>query len=188
MKSVLVVWICMLSINGSFAQVNEHGEVIRTYYDDGGILAETTMKNGKKNGVERLYYRDGSLMIMQHYKDNMYTDSFYSYDKRPPHKLASRGYVVPVSRVVMYDAESNKIMNIADYKVNDTAEGLIKFFYKNGNVQLIGEHKKGESDGVEILYYNNGNVMKIRHYLNGEIIPPIYEFDSLGKVIYYRTK
>lgn len=161
-------------------------EVLKKYHDNGKLFIETTMKGGKKNGVEKMYYDNGNIMFVQYFKQDMIVDSFFQYSKDSLNKLEVYGYITPISRFTAIDYPSKRVVGITDYKEKMIGEGLVKVFYSNGQTQSLSEYHNGKRKGPYMIYHSNGNVKIIKHYKDGIEVSPKIEFDSTGKLLEHK--
>jgi hypothetical protein len=91
--------------------------------------------------------------------------------------------------------------------VNDTIHGAAKYYYSNGKLRTVIEYEKAKRNGIVQSYYDsgekhsdipylNGKIHGIRHnykkdgsptmictYVNGKPVPPLEEYDAVGKKI-----
>jgi antitoxin component YwqK of YwqJK toxin-antitoxin module len=160
----------------------QKSKVHKTFYDSGELQAVTEMMNGKKNGKESIYLKNGDLFMVQYYKDDMPVDSFFQYDDG---KIVIRGYCTPRAHVVLLDSSGNTLIGENDYKAKTIGDGLSKLYYHDGKVWSMLEYSDGKKHGVAISYFSNGNVKQITHYRNNIQVPPLISFDSLGNVKQY---
>ncbi len=181
MKQIVLIFF-VLSFFDCYAQKKEV-QIIKTHFPTGELRSETETIDGKKNGKETLYLKNGDLFMVQYFKDNLPVDSFFQYKKGD---VIIRGHSILNARVRLYDAADNQLIAENDYFENGVHEGFVKLYYKNSRVAKIGEYHLGKKNGLDIAYYINGNIKRIVHYKDGIVIPPIVAFDSLtGKVIEY---
>jgi antitoxin component YwqK of YwqJK toxin-antitoxin module len=70
--------------------------IVKTWYDDGTLESQREMSHNRKNGLSTAWYRDGSLMLIEEYRDDKLLKGEY-YQKglpQPASKVASgRGIV-----------------------------------------------------------------------------------------------
>ena len=102
------------------------------------------LKDGKLNGISRIYYDSGQLKMETNYKDG---------EKDGMEK----GY-----------QENGKIIAELNYK-KDCLHGTSKFYDKNGNLEHEQNYKEYVLHGTEKIY-ENGKVILEREYKDGEIV------------------
>ena len=51
----------------------------RTYHEDGKLMRITNLKDGIKDGLEKIYYQNGKLEIKRTYKDGKLEGPLESY-------------------------------------------------------------------------------------------------------------
>jgi uncharacterized protein len=154
--------------------------VSKTYYANGKLRSTTEMENGRKNGKEELYFENGNIFMVQHFKDDMPVDSFYQFDQGKFGAVLIRGHNSMRAHQTMWFAD-NTVFGESQTKENAVADGLVRIYYKNGKPASVAEYKDGKLNGIQIFYFMNGNVKKIQHYKNGLPIPPSLSFDSIGR-------
>lgn len=180
MKIKIIVVSLFTTIN-CFAQQNDK-KVVKTVYKNGRTRALTEMVNDKKNGKEVLYLENGSIYMVQHFKDDLLVDSFFQYNSDT---VLLKGYCTPKVHVKIYDTNNNLFAE-NDYLEKNVTDGIVRLYYKNNKIAKIAEYKSGHKDGIDIAYFLNGNIKRIVHYKDGIVVPPIVAFDSVsGKVVEY---
>jgi len=180
MRSILVFLLSCFFLTNCRSQDSNY--TYKTLYPNGKIKALTQMKDGKKNGREELFFENGNLFCVQNFKDDLPVDSFYQYDKNINHSLVFKGFCTPRSHLIVRDPE-NQICSETDFEKESSANGIVKLYFKNGQVATIMEYKNNKKDGVNITYYSNGHIKSIGHNKNGIQVPPTFQFDSTGNVI-----
>ena len=83
--------------------------VVRTWYEDGQLESQREMSHNRKNGMSTAWYRDGSLMFVEEYReDRLLKGEYYE-----------RGAARPVSRVregegmaTLFDAEGTYLARV----------------------------------------------------------------------------
>ncbi len=64
-KSAILLAISIMLINST-----AYAEVHKEYYESGQLKAETSYKDGKKDGIEKQYYESGQLQGETNFKDD----------------------------------------------------------------------------------------------------------------------
>lgn len=170
-----------------------------TFYDDSSnVILRITYQNGFKNGA-RISYRNDERVV-ENFKDDVKEGLAYYYRndsvlyKTIPYEnglengLAKeynshgliislieykRGYIVKRENINRTDREGRK-------------QGLWKFFYKNGSVQLEGNYSNDLREGYFKEYDPQGNLMSVTKYLQGVKQENAKELSKLEvKVDYY---
>lgn len=120
------------TVNAKFNRRNEEGKktgVWRTYYGDGTIKTEATYKNGVLNGIYKSYKKNGEMRLLTRFEEGV------------------------------EDKEAKKELNINYYKT----------FHDNGKIHLFGLLKDGKKNGIIREYGRQGNI------INGYL----YDMDTL---------
>lgn len=97
----------------------------KMYYRDGKLAEEITYKNGKIDGLVKIFYSDGTLWEEQVYKEGLLLD------------------------------ENNKPKN-----------GVYKRFYKNGKLAKQVEYNQGLPYGESKSFYENGNIKVLEIFIS----------------------
>ena len=86
--------------------------------------------------------------------------------------------------------DNGKPKYIWHYDEDGLREGVQKYFYRNGNLMLVGNWKKGQEQGKMREYYSNGVIKRLTEWRNGMIDGPVVEFypDGQIKKKYYYVK
>ena len=182
MKKFIVLLFSMATIGCALQKAKK--ETVKTYFPSGKLRSITEVENGLRNGKEELYFENGNLFIVQYFKDDLPVDSVYQYDKDKPNELLFKGYSTYRSRLVLHQA-NGQIFSVNDFKENLVIDGIMQIYHGNGNLMSHSIYRDGKRDGIQVLYYFNGNIQKIAHYRAGQLMPPVIEFDSTGKMINY---
>lgn len=148
---------------------NDGDCIIRRYRKDSNLFAEVNYKNYKRNGIGKIYYKNGALYRLSLYSDNQLT----------------------------YTSEYNVggvLKKHTKYK-NSRKHGLTKLFDNFGKCRGIRKYKNGRlKKEIDILY--NGKIETIfdgyglveykRQYLNDILIAECRNYPN-KRVIYYDT-
>jgi len=154
------------------------------YYKNGKLYKEVYYKDGKKNGIEKEYDENGTIITITEYKN----DFIISREKinRKDEKGLKQG-------IWKEFYPNNRIYKEVNYK-NDTIIGVYKEYDKDGKVVVKKVYEKGiekneeKSDTLDVLewreeYYDNG---KIKYYgaFNNNIKVGLHkEYDAEGTTI-----
>jgi antitoxin component YwqK of YwqJK toxin-antitoxin module len=122
---------------GQLVETEYHKE-----YDSYGQLYEGNLKNGKQDGVWKLYYENGQVKQEQNFKDGeadgLWKD-FY---------------------------ENGKLMREANYK-NGEDNGLHRSWLENGKLNSEENYKDDLFDGLQKYYYPNGRLQIEQNWEDG---------------------
>ena len=119
------------------------GCVGKEYYYNNGQLeieSETPFKNGKENGIEKEYYKNGRLK-----RETPYTDSKANGIEKKYYENGRLAGETPYT----------------DGKLN----GVVKEYYETGELLREAPYKNGEHDGVAKIYDKNGQLREKHFYL-----------------------
>ncbi len=139
----------------------------RFYYEDGTLLSEGWMKEGKPDGYWKTYHENGNIRSegnrIQHLLDGIwkfYDDSAnmiltveYSAGKKEGERKSYLEKEIIIERFV-----------------NDQKNGLTEIFYKNGNLKKSSEYLNDKKHGLEKEFSKNGIVIALTRYENDIVI------------------
>lgn len=130
-----------------------------TAYENNVLISDIEYKNGKEDGVVKLYRVDGKLYLDGIYKDGKPDGVIKEYNEDGS-VLASNEFNDGVldGRSVIY-GENNKIVKEWYYKAGKEV-GVGKVFYDNGGIQLEVDFDKG----VLKYFYENGKENSVAHF------------------------
>lgn len=119
------------------------GCVGKEYYYNNGQLeieSETPFKNGKENGIEKEYYKNGRLK-----RETPHTD----------------GKANGIEKKYYENGRLKGETPYTDGKLN----GVVKEYYETGELLREAPYKNGEHDGVAKIYDKNGQLREKHFYL-----------------------
>jgi len=111
----------------------------KSYYPDGTIKSATSYKNGKRDGIEHIYYPDGATLRFA---------KPYVNDK-------AHGIVQAYTESAMLKYETPYRHGLLD--------GRSRYYDKNGLLKAEIDYKKGLKDGAMRLFYPTG-LLKIETF------------------------
>ena len=149
-------------------------ELVKTYFKTGELKAathyidgtNTDIKKGIKNGIEKIYYIQGTLAYTVNYINGKRDGKLIWLDKKG-RKLAQMNYKngkLEGDEIAYF--KNATVKHIVKY-VNDMKEGLQKEYYDNGQLALVVPYVHNKKEGVqkeytyddklysEVLYKNN---------------------------------
>ncbi|OIP02836.1 MAG: hypothetical protein AUJ97_05520 [Bacteroidetes bacterium CG2_30_32_10] len=130
----LIVSIFFISCNNNSAdKPKEDPNIIKTYREDGTLLASYSLKNGKKEGKAYNYYKN----------DNVNFEFFYVNGLKEG--IVKRFY------------EDGKLYSQTPY-LHDTIDGVRKIYYKNGIVSSEIPYNKGNIEPGLKEYETDGKL------------------------------
>ena len=144
-------------------EYNKKGEVEKSYiFKNGRIIAEGILKdNGKKEGLWKEYYDDGSLKSEGNYKNDWKTGKWKYY--YPNGQLEETGEYIngkPEGEWTWY-FPSGKLLRKMNY-YQGLPDGEITEYDEDGNVVLKGEYIEGKREGKWI--YSVGDTKEETFY------------------------
>ncbi|WP_042491832.1 toxin-antitoxin system YwqK family antitoxin [Aequorivita sublithincola] len=139
-------------------------------------ISET--KNGKKHGVQKLFYPKGILSSVIHFKNGEKNGRYWLYN--PTGNLREKGKFkngLNINKKKTYDASGILLRNeIYIIETNEEGkkvsvlDGRIKYYYNNGNISQDYYYKKGKRDGVLKEYNRNKtNSLKSEVYYKNDL-------------------
>jgi antitoxin component YwqK of YwqJK toxin-antitoxin module len=147
-KTALLV---LLNISLAFAVT----ETRKTYYPDGVIRSAITYKDGKKNGAEHIFYRDGAII---HY---------------------SRNYVHGKLHGLQQEYDAHALLLKEESYDHGRLDGRSRY-YRNGLLLREIEYRRGMLDGTYREFTKNG-VMKVEIIWKSGKVVRGYEYDENGR-------
>ncbi len=143
---------------------NKKNGVWIIYYPNGNIKSKITFKDNKPFGPAEIYYPNGQLSEKGFWKVNKWIGDYeYYYSNGSPQYLWH-------------------------YNEQGKRQGVQKYFYQNGKLQLEGTWNNGKEQGVMKEYYDNGVLKRVSNWNDGQINGEVVEYNPQGKVkrrLYY---
>jgi len=133
----------------------------KSYYENGQLQYTVLYVNDKEEGEEKLYREDGSLLKILH-RHNGKTISADIYNEKQ--QLIRIIEVIDGKAVVK---STYKYFEHEGYYVENNTNGLIRAFYNDGALLLIGKSKNKKQIGEWKYYDKNGNLVKKETYVDG---------------------
>ncbi|MBX9887653.1 MAG: hypothetical protein K2Y30_06935 [Flavobacteriaceae bacterium] len=116
------------------------------YYYSGKIQGDGIMKNGKLEGMRKMYFHNGKLSVERNYK-NAISDGL---EKE------------------FYEDGTLKQKGIF---INGKEDGVWEMYFPNGQIKQKTNFKNGIVDGESTVYYSTGKILSVELGENGKIIP-----------------
>lgn len=119
--------------------------------------SENQMKNGKKEGLWKVYFDNGQLEKEGNFKDGKPEGLWKKYHLNG--QLKSEGNLKDgkAEGLAKYYYESGQLENEGNFK-NDKKEGLWKIYYESGQLESEGNFKDGKLEGLAKHYYESGHL------------------------------
>lgn len=152
------------------------------FYAAGNVKSKGTYDAaGKRTGNWTWYFEDGSLKAKEHYvngKVDGVQEYFYKNGNPSSRESYAAGTLNGVTTVYYY---GGNIKSITNYKAGKK-DGAAKSFFSNGNLYEEYNSLNGELHGISREYYKNGNLKNISNYVNGKLDGNYKLFDESGKL------
>ena len=90
---------------------------------------------------------------------------------------------------ILQDPETGATI-IKEYFKNGMREGLLKFFWENGQICMTGEYLKGKREGLHESFYENGNTWSAGEFIKDKPIGLHKHFHENGTIhqeAYYKN-
>ena len=116
------------------------------YYYSGKIEGEGILKNGKIEGLRKMYFQNGNISLERNYINSL------------PDGL-DKGYY------------ENSVLKQKGLFVAGNEEGAWESYFPNGQVKLQNNYKNGEVFGTVIKYYSTGKIKEKVFIQNGKVTP-----------------
>ncbi|MBK9291945.1 MAG: toxin-antitoxin system YwqK family antitoxin [Bacteroidetes bacterium] len=156
------------------------------FYDDGTLKAEGTFRNGLRNGFFKTYDRQGNLLTIEKYTDDVLEESAqevarleYRRDFWPDGKIKTEATYrqgVPEGIRREFDREGNITTSYIFKQGILQAEGILdasglrqgfwKEFYPNGTIKSQGNYTNNLRTGPWEFYYPDGAIEQKGSYNN----------------------
>jgi antitoxin component YwqK of YwqJK toxin-antitoxin module len=184
----------------------------KTYYKDGTIRSDGFYKDGKKNGVFKEYDKNGSLIEINKFEDDIadvdaeesvildIRTTYYEDGKVKTIGTYKEGKKEGTHRV--YDKEG-KIINSFIYNEGEViAEGIIdeqglyqgewKFYFAKDSLKSTGEYVDSKKEGKWTYFYPNGTKKQVGKFKDGKATDTWYWYYENGEIhreeSYYKGK
>jgi len=165
----------------------------KTYYPNGKLAEELTIKNRRKNGItknytqegillykieydndhvifQEAYYDNGQLKSSTHYKYGAINGPFVFYNEDGVKTIEGKHKDTYKDGIwKKFDEKKGRLLRETTYK-NDVKNGLCKHYNKAKKVSLEGLYSNGEKDGIWKCYNLAGDLTKEIEYRKGKEI------------------
>jgi uncharacterized protein len=138
----------------------------KEYDQNGNLISEKTMEEGKVKEVKYFYDSKNHLMSKGHYLDGRKEGTYeYYYENGEPKALET--YTNDQMLTEKRWFENGHLNMEANYE-NGMLEGILKKYFDNGQLMLEQEYVKDKKHGKYTSYYSNGNLCNEGFYMNDE--------------------
>ncbi len=127
----------------------------KSYYPDGTIKSATSYKNGKKNGIEHIYYPDGATLMY------------------------AKPYVNDKVHGILQAYRENAILKYETVYRYGVLDGRSRYYNDSGLLKAEIDYKRGLKDGKMSLFYPSGLLKIETIWKKGRLISGyIFQEDS----------
>jgi len=167
-----------------------NAELVTTYFKTGELKAETNyldgthtdIKEGIKNGVEKIYYIEGGLAYSVNYIEGKRDGKLVWFDKKG-RKIAQMFYKNgKLEGVETAYFENGAIKHTVEY-VDDMKEGPQKEYFSNGQLALEVPYKHNKKEGLQKEYTIDGKLYSEVLYKNNYKEGVQKWYDKSGNVV-----
>ena len=153
-------------VDGSTA-IEQTAELLELFQKKGllNVSVETTFKDGKRDGITRVYFESGKLQGETSYKDgNMegITRMYYESGRLEKEISLKNNKLNGITRGYF---ENGKPQGEISYK-DGNKEGIAKIYYESGTLQSETSYKDDKRDGITRVYYESGRLESETTYKN----------------------
>lgn len=146
-------------------------EVVKEYYPDGTIKVMQTYKNGIEQGVRREYNEDGSIK----------TCSLFDKGIKVAEGIVKENGKNDGPWKELYP---NGQLKAEGTYTNGVKTGEWKYYHPNGKLEQTGKYtSEGKLTGKWIWYYPSGNVLREENYIKGLADGLMTEYTEEGNII-----
>lgn len=137
----------------------------------GDTLEISELKNGRKHGVQKLFFNNSELRYRAVFKNGLLNGKVESFqqNRKEPVKIEYYKAIPSENRSVLdglsqtFDYEGNPVEEI-NYK-NGLKNGKYKFFHPNGRLKQEGTYDDELDTGRKRLYDTNGILLKDENFI-----------------------
>ncbi|MCC5917770.1 MAG: hypothetical protein JJU02_10655 [Cryomorphaceae bacterium] len=128
-------------------------------------------KNGKKHGVQKLFYGNGDVRVIAKYKNNLLHGEVrvFQQGNTNPLKIEKYKAIPSENRSVLHGKSktynfSGTLTEMVRYK-NGRKNGKYVFYHNSGNIKEKGKYKDDLNIGRKRMYNNDGNLSRDENYI-----------------------
>ena len=158
MKNLILLIVLTLITSSIIAQTNKEGKkdgLRKVFYENGQLKEEFNYKEGKKDGLRKAYYENGKLRLKTNYKNDKLDGLFELF------------------------YENGQLRVEFNYK-EGKKDGLRNEYHENGQLKEEFNYKEGKKDGLRKAYYENGKLRLKTNYKNDKLDGILMQYTSLG--------
>lgn len=143
---------------GVYADNRKKG-IWTSYFCSGGISKKITFQNGRPDGYAIFFHENGKTAEEGTWKMNKWMGEYKTY----------------------YD--NGQVKNQFTFNQAGKREGVQKYYYSDGTVQIEGNWANGKENGLVKEYYEDGSLRKTVDYSNGNAdVASIKEFQPKSQI------
>lgn len=144
--------------------------------ENGNLQIEGMVKNGKLNGIVKIYYENGQLCQELKYENGVQITSTHERERvenvTRMNTIDGKYYVgtehIPYTGKLVMEFTGDA--SLAEWDIKDgLMEGMERVYYKSGQLCSELTYKKGEAYGTKRTYYEDGKLLKTTEYKNGKL-------------------
>ena len=144
--------------------------------ENGNLQIEGMVKNGKLNGIVKIYYENGQLCQELKYENGIQITSTHEKERvenvTRMNTIDGKYYVgtehIPYTGKLVMEFTGDA--SLAEWDIKDgLMEGMERVYYKSGQLWSELTYKKGEAYGTKRTYYEDGKLLKTTEYKNGKL-------------------
>ena len=153
----------------------------KKYHKNGKLWVEVNMKNGKRDGVEKQYYETGEILCEQHLKDGKLNGPNKHYDINGD-LIINDNYKDDLLHGTSENYKNGILTVETNYK-----EGLRDGIHKEYNesfktLSVWRNYKLGKLHGDQMTYYFNQLIERIDEYKNDVLIGSKMYYDFVSDI------
>lgn len=170
---LLIVSILIGSVLPSMAQIKQDTAKVDPdgynvfYHENGQKSSEGIMQNGKPIGYWKTYYKTGVLKSEGN-RENFQLDSIWKFYNETGELILEINYERGKKNGNRITYSEDEI--IEEHFVDDTKQGMARYYYPNGKLKKTIYYKNGLAEGYSKVYGNNGRVLTLFEYKKGYIV------------------
>lgn len=142
---------------------NEYEGSYIYYHKNGNKLITGDFQKGVKKGTWYEYFKDGRLKTKSVYENGLLVDELSNFDNgKLKYEIKRINETVFVES--LFDSISNKTLITQEFLLVGALRkqhGIKKYFFANGNIELIETYENDKFTGVSTKYFENGNIEEI---------------------------
>src|SRR5690606_36029601 len=135
------------------------------YFDTGELFYIVEIKNGKKNGVLKEYYKNGNIrVISEYYDDKLHgTSVFYTEEGIKDQTVQYENGIISGESITYY---KNGNVKSKIFYINNKREGEYHFFNEKGDTIIYAYAEKGFTRYFLEFDMQKDSVVKQKRYLS----------------------